>query len=270
MQTHDAQERHPIDEPTWIRSIGDSGFAPPPLSPEGRLRRGITAAGLCLTAAAPSFVIAVLGEYDVFALAVGVVLFATLMVAISWTNEFRMFTRRPFVRRTLFFVYGIRILVSAATPVLFFLDAIPGLLLSDLMNSLAIEFGLIDYINFAPREISGQAVAQPAWFFATLFMVLAQGILLNILIGILFLAAWTAQTLILSPREASSLRSCSRCMHSREGIPADRPCPECGWNDPEPPPTWLDRVRIRTLLVITAVACLITATTSSTLLVYAD
>ena len=115
----DPDIQNPSGEPAWARTIGVSNpSAPTPLSPENRLRRAIIATGLCLTAALPSFVIALLAEYDVAALVVGLTIFAGAMIAISWTQEFRSFTRRPFVRRTLFFVYGVRILVSVATPLL--------------------------------------------------------------------------------------------------------------------------------------------------------
>ena len=259
------------DEPAWARRIGAPTSAdPPPLSRESRIRRGIVASGLCLAAALPSFVMAVLGEYNVPALVTGVFIFAGAMIAISWTQEFRSFTRQQFVRRTLFFVYGVRILISAATPLLFVADALPGLLLSSFMNSLAVESGVNGIINFAPPEISGDPVHQPAWFFATLIMVLAQGILLNILLGVLFVAAWTAQAVILGRHKNTSTHHCARCRHSLEGLPKKTPCPECGWNDPEPPPSWIERVRIRTLVLLVLCVCALATASSATLLTYVD
>ena len=244
---------------------------PDPLSRDDRIRRAIVACGLCVAAALPSFVIAALAEYDVPAMIIGVILFAGLMVVISWTPEFRLFTRKPFVRRSLFLAYGIRMIVSAGAPVLFVADALPGGLLVTFLNTLAVEMGVIDVVNFGPPELSGGEIPpQPLWFFITLALVLAQGLVLNLLLGLVFVLAWLPQSLILGNRDHHSDRPCARCRHSLEGLSEDAACPECGWNHPHPPPSWIERARLRSVLFLMLATCILIGVAAASLQMLVD
>ncbi len=82
---------------------------------------------VCCVSAAPSFAWAY-QAYDRAAMALGVALFAGVYTALTSTEAFDRFHRRPFVRRTLYIGYGTRIGLSLAFPVGLGLDMMPGML----------------------------------------------------------------------------------------------------------------------------------------------
>src|SRR5687767_15817356 len=100
------------------------------------LRRLILWTIICCASAAPSFAIAY-DEHDPAAMVAGVVLFILLYTAATSTSAFERFHRRPFVRRTLYIGYGLRLILSAVFPlglsskgpgvILMFADLWPGL-----------------------------------------------------------------------------------------------------------------------------------------------
>src|SRR5215204_779137 len=110
----------------------------------------------------PSFIWAAEG-FDRGAMVVGVALFVTLYTVFTCTAGFERFHRRPFVRRTLYIGYGVRLGMSVAFPVGMAADLIPGLL----------SIGLVENV-LGVRDKT---------FVGTLAVTIVQGTILNCIIA---------------------------------------------------------------------------------------
>ena len=148
-------------------------------------------------------------DYDRSAMVLGVVLFALAMVGVTSTNRFYRFSRRPFVRRTLYIGYGLRLFASVIFPIGMTTDFPTGLMISAAVDNL---FDLFDH---------------PYWFLQTLLITLLQGTALNIILSVVMLAIWGVQRIFIQPKQINST-ACAKCGYDLIASPQDHPCPECG------------------------------------------
>ena len=126
------------------------------------LRRFVLWTVICCVSAAPSFAIAY-QTYNRAAMVVGVGMFIVIYTALTSTPAFERFNRRPFVRRTLYIGYGLRLLLSIAYPVGVFVDIWPGVL----------SIGLVERMGMRPQSFEGTfaiTCIQGAWLNAIIFV----------------------------------------------------------------------------------------------------
>lgn len=205
----------------------DHDEKPAPLRRSARVRRALLSGAICIAAAAPSFAIAA-DQFSIPGMMLGVAIFAVVMMVGSGSDRFRRFTRIPHMRRSLTFVYGLRVLISALMPVSLLADLLPGLaataLVSELMNAVGTEI--------RPNGVLG-----------TLITVLVQGVLLNLVLLALLGLIWIPQRMFRPPPERHGEAICASCGYCRDSIPNAKPCPECGSDDPPGTEraTWIDR-----------------------------
>ena len=133
---------------------------------------------ICCVSAAPSFVWAH-QEFDRSAMVAGVALFVALYTAFTSTARFERFHNRPFVRRTLYIGYGVRMGISVLFPIGMGADLMPGLL----------SVGIVE--NLLGMHSKG--------FFGTFLTTCVQGTLLNILLSAFMFCVWGIQKLTLKP-----------------------------------------------------------------------
>ena len=138
---------------------------------------------------------------------VGIVLFAMAMTAYTSTNAFYRFSRRPFVRRTLYIGYGIRIAISIIFPIGMSVDLPSGMMITAVVGEL-----------FSPT---------PNMFLLTLLTTLLQGTALNIILAAVMVPIWGIQRTTMTPKQFTKT-SCARCGYDLVATPPGEPCPECG------------------------------------------
>src|SRR5688500_18745775 len=116
----------------------------------------------------------------------GVLLFIAIYTAATSTEAFERFHRRPFVRRTLYIGYGLRLVLSMMFPLvvagfgwgLFFPDIWPGLL----------SLGIVNNLGLNTNSFEG-----------TLLTTIVQGTLLNIIIFVIMGFVYAFQRLFMTP-----------------------------------------------------------------------
>lgn len=133
---------------------------------------------VCLVSAAPSFLWS-MREFDQRAIAVGVVLFILAYTAATSTAAFERFHNLPFVRRTLYVGYGLRLAASLLFPVGMMIDVYPGLL-----SVAVVEDGL---------HLRGRG------FGPTLAITVVQGTLLNVVLFVIMSLVYAIQRLTMKP-----------------------------------------------------------------------
>ena len=84
-------------------------------SPPAILRRFFLWLLICSMSAAPSFVMAGTENANREGMAVGVILFVVGYTLLTSTSRFERFYRRPFIRPTMYFGYGLRLILSSLT-----------------------------------------------------------------------------------------------------------------------------------------------------------
>ena len=125
------------------------------------LRRLLLWTIVCVVSAAPSFAFARV-QFDHRAMVVGICVFICIYTAISSTAAFGRLYRRPFMRRTMYIGYGMRMLLSLAVPIGMRADIFPGALsLGFVENALRID---------------------PRTFLGTFLTTCVQGTLLNVIL----------------------------------------------------------------------------------------
>jgi len=169
-------------------------------------RRAALWASLCTVSAAPSFVWAQ-QDYSRPAMVTGVAAFIVFYTLTTSTQAFHRFSRRPFVRTTLYIGYGLRVICSVAFPLGMVLDLFPGLLSVSIAESLFLT-------------------ARHA-FAATLVTTLIQGAFLNIILGVFMLIVYGLQ-LVLRPMPLPDDGRCKRCGYDLRASYEFGRCPECG------------------------------------------
>ena len=151
------------------------------------LRRLLLWTFVCCVSAAPSFVWAGglngngrgnPGPFDRGAMAFGVALFILLYTAATSTEAFERFHARPFVRRTLYIGYGVRVGLSIAFPIGMGADLLPGM----------ISVSAVEKLGFDPRSFGGT--------FAT---TLLQGAILNVLVFLFMFVVYGVQRMTMKP-----------------------------------------------------------------------
>jgi len=220
----------------------ESGPRPlPPLTSEARRRRAIVAISVCLAGATPSFALAAGSDFSLVGMLAGVAMFMVGLVMVSWSDIFRRWNRRPFVRRTLTGVYSARMAISIAWPVLFLIDGLPG----------ALAISVVTELGFQTSHISADdgVVMMGGWSringpIGTCLIVMVQGVFLNLILLTGATGLLVLQRLCLpSPEPTVGTTFCGRCGHCLDGVPESHACPECGFEGerrPEPV-TWIDR-----------------------------
>jgi hypothetical protein len=133
---------------------------------------------VCVVSAAPSFMWAQ-REFNRDAMAVGVALFILAYTGLTSTQRFERFHNRPFVRRTLYIGYGLRLGASLLFPVGLAVDMWPGMLSVNIVENM---FGL-----------RGRGFEQ------TLAITIVQGSLLNVILFVLMYLVYGIQRLTMKP-----------------------------------------------------------------------
>jgi hypothetical protein len=151
------------------------------------LRRLILWTIICSVSAAPSFILAHV-RFNRIAMLVGVALFIAAYTICTSTETFDRFHRRPFVRRTLYIGYGLRLFISMLCPIGFGFQS---------------ESMLFTVPDVWPGVLSLQVVErmglEPETFAGTLATTIVQGSLLNVAIFLIMLIVYWAQRLFMSP-----------------------------------------------------------------------
>ncbi|HZN68610.1 MAG TPA: hypothetical protein VFB66_25235 [Tepidisphaeraceae bacterium] len=141
------------------------------------LRRLVLWTFVCVISAAPSFLWAQ-REFNRDAMAVGVALFILAYTALTSTERFERFHSRPFVRRTLYIGYGLRLGASLLFPVGMAADVWPGLL----------SVGIVEGLGLRGRG-----------FEQTLAITVVQGTLLNAILFVVMSLVYGIQRLAMKP-----------------------------------------------------------------------
>lgn len=137
------------------------------------LRRLLLWTVVCSVSAAPPFFFARSERFDPRAMVAVVALFVLAYTAVTSLPWFARFHARPFVRRTLYFGYGARIVLSLAVPLVpfaFFPDLFVGMV--------SVAFSQ-DLLRLPERS-----------FAATFVATCAHGTLMNAVVGVLMLVTY--------------------------------------------------------------------------------
>ena len=143
---------------------------------------------ICCVSAAPSFVWADMRNgqrFDRGAMVLGVALFILAYTALTSTAAFERFHSRPFVRRTLYIGYGLRLVLSLAFPVGMAADLWPGIL----------SVGLVEGAGLRPQSFAG-----------TLATTIVQGAVLNVLVFLFMTLVYGIQRLTMKPPPVAAPR----------------------------------------------------------------
>lgn len=154
----------------------------PPLTRLGITQRVVAWTIICSVAATPSFIIAS-GEADRGAMVLGVLIFIALYVATSCTRFARRLFRKPFMKISMQIGYGLRMLLAIPVPPLWGADLFPGIIAVGVTEWL-IGIGYTSFDNGTNQA-----------FVATLIATLLQGVLLNIVVGVVVLICYGIQRL---------------------------------------------------------------------------
>lgn len=171
-------------------------------------KRGVMWFAICMVSGAPSLVWGVGTEFNHIAMILGIVMFALGMTAVSSTDYFYRFSRKQFMRRTLYISYGVRLGLSVLFPLGAIIDMWPGIL----------------SVSIVERLFN---VSDESAFISTLFITIIQGTLLNMLLSIFIGIVWSIQRMSVTPKEKHKT-ACASCGYDLQETTVGNPCPECG------------------------------------------
>ena len=135
---------------------------------------------VCVVSAAPSFMWAS-HEFERSAMVVGVALFILAYTVLTSTAAFERFHNRPFIRRTLYIGYGVRLGLSALFPLGMGVDMMPGML----------SVNVVEGVLGNARDFAG-----------TLATTVVQGTLLNVILFFFMAAVYAVQRAFMRPPAA--------------------------------------------------------------------
>jgi hypothetical protein len=154
----------------------------PPITAGAVAKRAAIWTAVCGIAAVPSFVVA-WDDADRGAMALGVMLFIGAYVAISCMPLMRRVYRKPFMKLSILIGYSVRLVATAVFPYAWIGDFLPGILAVGLTEQLF----KVQYNAFN--------TGTPQSFAATLFTTIVQGVLLNLIVGLLIVVIYFVQRL---------------------------------------------------------------------------
>jgi hypothetical protein len=160
---------------------------------------------ICVVSAVPSFILAA-RTYSRPAMVTGVAVFVVLYTAVTSTRFVDRLSHRPFVRRTFYIGYGVRLALSVFFPLGMLIDLFLGFVSVSITES----FFRDDY-SFVP----------------TLVTTLIHGAFLNIILGIFMLLVYGFQRAFMKPPPLNDGR-CEKCGYDLRASYEFGRCPECG------------------------------------------
>ena len=205
------QDTPPQPEPQ--ESLPPLDTCPPSRPTRSMLARRIALwLGICSISAAPSLGITIQDrDYPLLPQILGILTFAIVAGVATAQPGIRKLANHPGLRRSLLIAYSIRTLVAAVPIAPVMIDLFVGIFAVSLGGALTYTFS--------------------AWitpFGNTYFLVLLQGVMLNIVVWALVLLIWMFQRLFLQPPTVRMNSSCPGCEYDLRGTVPGRPCPECG------------------------------------------
>ena len=181
-------------------------------------RRFILWLTLCVVCSIPSYLLASSNSYLPLALSLAIISFAVLMTCITSLPRFYELSRIPYMRKSMYVGYGIRIALSIIFPVGFFIDALTGILTMHMIDTLS-------------------AIATKRGFVSAFIGTLIQGTLMNVVVSICIVTIWFVPWWNSKFKEDAKNTMCDECLFDLKRIPKGAPCPECGTLKPEKEPT---------------------------------
>ncbi len=159
---------------------------------------------VCSTMAIPSLMLAQSGDYDGWAMGLGICIFIVIFTIVGASDFVRQLMRRPFVRTTCYIGFAARMVISLIFPM--------GMLVDVWTGAVSAAVGEIVFHK------------DPTGFAATLVITLMQGVWLTMLLGA-FMAlvyAWQRSGAT-DPPDGQFCLKCGYDLRASHGQ-----CPECG------------------------------------------
>ena len=192
----------------------------PPTSGEMILRRITLWLGICSLSAAPSLTMSLQDrdEFPIIAQLLGLLTFAIAAGILCSLPRVRAISTNERLRRSVFLAYALRTVAASLPGALLFLDVLVG---TAAMLSYAL---MMETLQIPPNLVEGGTLE----FLGTYFLVLWQGVLLNVVVWIVILMAWTFQVIFMKKPEIRGEYGCPRCRYDLRSTPSGIACPECG------------------------------------------
>lgn len=191
-----------------------------PTSGEMILRRITLWLGICSLSAAPSLTMSLQDQNDfpITAQFLGLLTFAIGAGILSSLPRVRSISTNERLRRSVFLAYALRTVAASLPGALLFLDVFVG-------TAAMLSGGLMIETLQVPPDLVESGTLE---FLATYFLVLWQGVLLNVVVWIVILMAWTFQVIFMKKPEMRGGQGCPRCRYDLRSTPPGIACPECG------------------------------------------
>ncbi|MFO1242951.1 MAG: hypothetical protein U1E36_07115 [Rickettsiales bacterium] len=136
---------------------------------------------VCSIAAGPSFFFGLIDKHDIFAMALGVLIFVLLYAAINYSDMYtNCVTRHPLLYKALHIGFGLRIFISLGTVLVMVLPFLSPVMFIDFLSGiLSLKISQFLFGEGPQRE-----------FLPTLVTTMTQGLLLSVLTVIASLIIW--------------------------------------------------------------------------------